>query len=67
MSNLPPDREQSPATPGMVILGCCITGVAGLIGAAVGIFDTQDTTGTGVCLLASAVAFGLAANAIFRK
>ena len=67
MNEMNQDRQQSSAIPGITILGCFVVGIAGLIGAMVGMFDLNDPTGAGACLVASAIAFGLAANAVFRK
>jgi hypothetical protein len=67
MNDMKQDRERLSAIPGIVIVGCFVVGVAGLFGAAVAICDFKDSTGAGVCLVASAIVFGLAANAVFRK
>ena len=67
MNDMNQDRQQSSMIPGIVIVGCFVVGIAGLIAAAVGMFGFEDPTGAGVCLVASAIVFGLAANAVFRK
>lgn len=67
MNDIKQDRRQLSAIPGVTIIGCFVVGIAGLIGAAVGMFGFEDPTGAGVCLIASAIVFGLAANAVFRK
>jgi len=66
MSDMNDNRDKPSAAPGFAIVGCFIVGIAGLLG---GLFavDRNDTTGVGVCLLASARAFGRAAHAVFRK
>ena len=67
MTDLNQDRPKPPASPGFAIIGCFVVGVIGVIAAVGVMFDVQDFTGGGVCLVASALAFGLAANAVFRK
>jgi hypothetical protein len=67
MNDTNQDRQGLSMIPGIIVVGCIVVGIAGLIGAAVAISDFKDPTGGGVCLLASAVVFGLAANAVFRK
>lgn len=67
MNDMKQDGQKSSAIPGIVVFGCFVVGFAGLIAAGVGMFEFEDPTGAGVCLVASAIAFGLAANAIFRK
>ena len=67
MSDLNQDREKPFAVPGYTIVGCFVVGVAGLIGAGVAMFGYENFSGGGPCLVASALAFGLAANAVFRK
>ena len=67
MNDINQDRRQSSMIPGVAIIGCFIVGIAGLFGAVAAICDFKDSTGAGVCLIASAISFGLAANAVFRK
>jgi hypothetical protein len=67
MSNVPetpnqPAIEASRVT-GIVSIGCIITGVGGIILA----LTRHDPGGPGMCLIASALAFGLLANAVLRK
>jgi len=52
---------------GCTILGCFVVGIGGLIAAFWSAFEREDPTGAGACLIASAIAFGLSANAVFRK
>jgi hypothetical protein len=47
---------------GIVAIGCIVTGVGGLILALL----RHDPGGSGTCLVASALAFGLLANAVLR-
>ena len=67
MDDMKQDRRQASMIPGITIIGCFVVGVAGLLGAIAGMFDFNNPTGAGACLVASAIAFGLAANAVFRK
>jgi hypothetical protein len=52
--------------PGMAIFGCLLTGIGGLIGAAVA-FDRDQSVGAGICLLAAAFAFGTVVFVSFRS
>ena len=67
MNDTNDNRPQPSSIPGLTIFGCFIVGVAGLIGALFAIGDIQDYQGAGACLIASAIALGCAANAVFRK
>jgi hypothetical protein len=51
---------------GIVVIFGLITGFAGLL-AAVAAFFSAEWVGAGVCLVASALAFGLLANAFLRN
>ena len=50
---------------GFLTIAGMITGCVGLIGAVLA-FLNADWTGTGLCLAAAALAFGLLANALLR-
>ena len=67
MNDMNQDRQRLSAIPGLTILGCFVVGIAGLIGAVAAMIYIEDFAGGGACLVASAIAFGLAANAVFRK
>jgi hypothetical protein len=56
----------APALPGLAVLGAFVTGVCGLLVAVVAVVS-GDFVGAGVGLVASALAFGLLANAVFRR
>lgn len=58
-----PDRVHS--LVGASTIACVLVGVVGL-GAAVVAWGDNDWQGGGLCLLASAVAFGLLLNALLR-
>ena len=48
--------------PGLAVLCCFVTGIIAIV---VALVETAAALGTGVCLLAAAVAFGLVAVACF--
>lgn len=52
---------------GLLVLGCLVVGIAGIVGVVVCMEAGRDTTGAAVSLLASAIAFGLGANAVTRR
>jgi hypothetical protein len=60
------DRPNAPAILGLSVLGAFITGIAGLIVFVLAVLNA-DFVGAGVGLVASALAFGLLANAVFRQ
>ncbi|HSW45889.1 MAG TPA: hypothetical protein VLM89_09990 [Phycisphaerae bacterium] len=67
-----PGRPESTSTPrglgmaGLAVIGGMITGFAGLVLALV--TSARDGAGAaGMCLIAAALAFGLLANAFFRR
>ncbi len=49
------------------ILGAAAVGVFGFFAAILALFNDFDYVGTGLLLLAAAVAFGLLTNALLRK
>jgi len=67
MSDLNHNRDPQSSLPGITVFGCVLTGIAGLIGAIYTFSELDDGVGAGICLVASAIGFGLAANAMFRK
>ncbi len=60
-------KKRSSSALGLSIISGFIIGIFGFLGALFAIFNTNDYTGAGLCLIASALAFGLLANAMFRK
>ncbi len=50
---------------GLALLGCSITGAVSMV-AALFPFATGDYAAVGLCLIASAVSFGLLTNAVLR-
>ena len=67
MNDTNQNRQKSSMVPGVAIIGCFVVGLSGLICAMTAIFDFNDPEGAGPGLIASAIAFGLAANVVFRK
>ena len=61
------DENRNGVWAGLSVLGGFIVGVFGLLASLLALFNEYDYVGVGLCLLASAVAFGLLANAILRK
>jgi hypothetical protein len=51
---------------GLGTLGSAVIGVVGFVAALIAFFS-GDLVGAGVCLIASALAFGLLANAVLRS
>ena len=52
---------------GLSILGGFLVGIIALLTGLLAVFNEYDYIGAGLCFLASALAFGLLANALFRK
>lgn len=51
---------------GIAVVTGLITGFAGLLGAVFAFFNS-DWMGTGICLIAAALAFGLISNSLLRN
>ncbi len=62
-----PDRVKVPPYGGVAIGGAAVTGVLGWMLALVSILASHSVVASAVALVASAIAFGLLANAIFRE
>lgn len=62
----PPQHKPTPL-PGLAALGCLVTGAGSLFLGLAAVLDKNDFIAAGLCLLASACAFGFLANALFRK
>ena len=60
------NKNDAASIAGLAIIGTCIIGVASLI-AALFSFLAGDFAAGGICLLASALSFGLLANAVLRE
>jgi len=61
------DEKRAERWAGLSVMGGYTVGVVGLFGGVFSIFNETDFVGAGLCFLASALAFGLIANAIFRE
>ncbi|QDV52865.1 hypothetical protein [Gimesia fumaroli] len=59
------EKKRGTAEAGLVYFGSILTGVIGIYGACY-VLSSKDYSGGGMYLLASAFAFGLLANALFR-
>jgi hypothetical protein len=59
--------QKGSALPGLACLGCVSVGSVALVLALMAAIRFQQYTAAGVCLAASALAFGLLANAAFRS
>ena len=62
-----PKSLRAESIAGMCSIGALVTGCAGLLVALAAFLDGLNYTGTGLALLAAAVAFGMLANVIFRS
>lgn len=60
------EKQRGSAEAGLVYFGAVLTGYAG-IAASVTAFFNMELEGGGIYLLASALVFGLLANAMFRN
>ena len=52
---------------GLSLIGAFVIGVSGFCAGFLAIVNAYDYVGAGVCFLASALSFGLLANALSRK
>jgi hypothetical protein len=62
----PPDTSRVDWLIGLGVYGCAVVGTAG-VASALFAFAGGRWSDVGVCLAASAIAFGLLANALLRK
>ena len=60
-------KDKAAGLGGIMIIGCAVAGAAGLLIALLALLNEHDYSAAGMALLASAVAFGLGANAVFRQ
>ena len=61
------DEKRFASWAGLMVLGGFIIGIAGFLAAILAVFNEYDYIGAGLCLLASAIVFGLLANAMLRN
>jgi hypothetical protein len=62
---MPKDSEHAATIGAAAIIGALVVGVLGIT-AAIAASWAQQWVGTGVCLCASGLSFGFAANAVWR-
>lgn len=62
-----PDNGKDGKSIGLVCTFCIIVGFAGVALAFVAAFGRDDFMGAGMCLLASALSFGMLATAVLRN
>lgn len=60
-------QDESKRVAGVLAVQCNIVGWLALLAAGWALVDKQDWSGVGMCLIAAALAFGLAANAVLRR
>ena len=60
-------KDKAAGLGGIMIIGCAIAGVVGLFVAILAMLDEGDFSAAAMALLASAVAFSVGANAVFRQ
>jgi hypothetical protein len=61
------DENRSSVWAGLSVLGGFIIGIVALLAGLLAVFNEYDYVGAGLCFMASAFAFGLMSNALFRK
>ena len=61
------NENRTPVSAGLSILGGFVIGTIALLAGLLAVFNEYDYIGAGLCFLASALAFGMLANALFRK
>jgi hypothetical protein len=59
-------KNNSPVWAGLTIIAGFVVGIAAFLAAILAVFNEYDYVGGGLCLLASALIFGLLANSILR-
>ena len=61
------DEKRSPVWAGLSVFGGFVIGIIALLAGILAVFNEYDYIGAGLCFLAAALAFGMLANALFRK
>ncbi len=59
-------QNNSPMWAGLSIIAGFLVGIAAFLAGILAVFNEYDYVGAGLCFLASALVFGLLANAVFR-
>lgn len=60
-------KDKAAGLGGILLIGCVVAGAVGLLVAFLAIMNAADYSAAGMALLASALAFSLGANAVFRQ
>jgi len=60
-------NKKQPSSPGLSVIGGFVVGIVAFLAALLAIINEYDYVGAGLLLIAAALAFGLNANAMFRK
>ena len=61
------ENRNASRTAGLSVIGGLIIGVVAFFAGILSVFNEFDYVGAGLCFLASAFAFGLLANALYRR
>ena len=59
--------KSNPVWAGLIVIGGFIVGIVAFLAGLLAVFNEFNYIGAGLCFLASAIAFGLLANSIFRS
>ena len=60
-------EKSNPVWAGLSVIGGFIVGIVAFLAGLLAVFNEFNYIGAGICFLASALAFGLLANSIFRS
>lgn len=60
-------EKRTPIWAGLSVIGGFLVGIISFLAGILAVFNEFNYIGAGLCFLASALAFGLLANAIFRN
>jgi hypothetical protein len=60
-------EKRTPVWAGLSVIGGFIVGIIAFLAGILAVFNEFNYIGAGLCFLASALAFGLLANSIFRN
>jgi hypothetical protein len=61
------DERRHAGWAGLSVLGGTLVGIASFFAGILSVINDYDYVGAGLCFLASGFAFGLLANALFRR
>jgi hypothetical protein len=60
-------EKSTPVWAGLSVIGGFIVGIVAFLAGLLAVFNEFNYIGAGLCFLASALAFGLLSNSIFRS